>query len=64
MRRDVQKRDVEERSRYCPRIGVDIEEQKIGIEEEKTSRTNNKNHIRIKRQETRTGQKNLYIRIK
>ena len=47
MRREVQKRDVEERSRYCPRTGAYIEEQKIGIEEE----------IRMERQETRTNQK-------
>ena len=42
-------RDVEERSRYCPRTGADIEEQKIGIEEE----------IRIERQKTRSHQKGL-----
>ena len=47
MRREVQKRDVEEINRYRPRIGADIEEQKIGTEEE----------IRIERQEIRTDQK-------
>ena len=64
MRREVQKRDVEERSRYCLRTGADIEEQEIGIEEEKTSRTNNKNHLRIEKQEITTDQKDLYIRRK
>ena len=54
MRREVQKRDVEERSRYCPRTGADIEEWKIGIEEE----------IRTERQEIRTNQKDLHIRRK
>ena len=53
-RREVQKSDVEEMSRYCPRTGADIEEQKIGTEEE----------IRIERQETRIDQKDLYIRRK
>ena len=52
MRREVQKRDVEERN--CPRTGADIEEQKIGTEEE----------IRTERQEIRTNQKDLHIRRK
>ena len=49
MGREVQKRDVEESNRYRPRIGADIEEQKIGTEEE----------IRI--EETRTDQKDSHI---
>ena len=49
MGREVQKRDVEERTRYCPIIGADIEEQKIGTEEE------------IRTEETRTDQKDPHI---
>ena len=60
-RREVQSRDVEERSRYCPRTGVDTKEQKIEIEEEKTSRIKNEDHIRIERQETSTNQKTYMI---
>ena len=34
--REVQKRDVEERNRYSPRTGADIEEQKIRTEGTRT----------------------------
>ena len=47
MGREIQKRDVEESNRYCLRIGADIEEPKIGREEE----------IRVERQETSNDQK-------
>ena len=52
MRRDIQKRDVEERN--CLRTGADIEEQMMGTEEE----------IRTQRQEIRANQKDLHIRQK
>ena len=53
MKREVQNRDVEERN--CPRTGADIEEQKIGTEEEKRIETKN---------EIRTNQKDSHIRRK
>ena len=40
-RREVQKRDVEEMSRYCPRTGADIEEQKTGIDKDREIRNRN-----------------------
>ena len=41
MRREVQKRDVEERSRYCPRTGADIEDR--DRRRDKDGETRNKN---------------------
>ena len=40
-RREVQKEDVEEMSRYCPRTGADIEEQKTGIDKDREIRNKN-----------------------